>query len=77
MNACISVVYYTSKTLSNGEHPLMLRVAKDGKKKYQSLGISIPPEFWDFTKNQPKRSCPNRDAILRLITEKIKQYQDN
>lgn len=76
MNACISVVYYTSKTLSNGEHPLMLRVAKDGKKKYQSLGISIPPQFWDFTKNQPKRSCPNRDAILRLITEKTKQYQE-
>ncbi len=64
MNTCISIVYYTSKTLSNGEHPLMLRVAKDGKKKYNSIGVSIHPQFWDFTKNQPKRSCPNREAIL-------------
>lgn len=31
MNASISVVYYTSKTLKNGNHPLMLRIAKGGK----------------------------------------------
>ena len=54
----------------------MLRITKDRKSKYQSLGISIPPQFWDFTKNQPKRNCPNRDAILRLIAEKTKQYQE-
>ncbi len=76
MNASVSVVYYKNKTLSNGEHQLMLRITKDRKSKYQSLGISIPPQFWDFTKNQPKRNCPNRDAILRLIAEKTKQYQE-
>ncbi len=54
----------------------MLRITKDRKSKYQNLGISIPPKFWDFEKNQPKRNCPNRDTILRLITEKIKEYQD-
>lgn len=76
MNASVSVVYYKNKTLSNGEHPLMLRITKDRKSKYQSLGISIPPQFWDFEKNQPKRNCPNKDAILRLITEKTKEYQE-
>ena len=75
MNTSVSVVYYKNKILSNGEHPLMLRITKDRKSKYQSLGISIPPKFWDFEKNQPKRNCPNRDTILRLITEKIKEYQ--
>ena len=38
MNACISVVCYKSKTLSNGENPLMLQVSKGGKRKYQSWG---------------------------------------
>ena len=38
MDATISVVCYKSKTLSNGEHPLMLRISKDGKKKYQKFG---------------------------------------
>lgn len=37
MNATVNVVCYTSKILSNGEHPLMLRICKNGKKKYQSL----------------------------------------
>ena len=36
MNATVNVVCYTSKILSNGEHPLMLRICKDGKKKYRS-----------------------------------------
>ena len=38
MNAGISVVCYKSKILKNGESPLMLRICKDGKKNYQSLG---------------------------------------
>ena len=41
MNAIISVICYKSKTLSNGEHPLMLRVAQNGKSKYKGLGLSI------------------------------------
>lgn len=76
MNASISVICYKYKTLKNGECALMLRIIKDRKPKYQSLGLSIPPQFWDFEKNQPKRNCPNRDAILRLITEKTKEYQE-
>jgi len=49
-----NILCYKSKTLKNGENPLVIRVCKDGKKKYQSLGISVNPMFWDFTKNQPK-----------------------
>ena len=76
MNTSISVICYKYKTLKNGECTLMLRITKDRKTKYQSLGVSINPLFWDFEKNQPKRNCPNKDAILRLITEKTKEYQE-
>lgn len=76
MNASISVICYKYKTLKNGECALMLRITKERKTNYQSLGVSINPIYWDFDKNQPKRNCPNRDAILRLITEKTKVYQD-
>jgi len=34
MSAYISVVYYKSKTLSNGKNPLMLQVYRNGKHKY-------------------------------------------
>lgn len=42
----------------------MLRICKDGKKKYQSLGISVLPRYWgDFTQNKPKPNCPNKEYI--------------
>jgi len=75
MNASISVVCYKSKTLSNGEHPLMLRITKDRKPKYVSLSISIHPDNWDFTKNEPKPKCPNKDLINKIILDKKTEYQ--
>ncbi len=72
----VNVLCYKSKTLANGEHPLVIRVCKDGKKKYQSLGISIKAEYWDFSKNQPKRNCPNKEAIQQIIIQKTKEYQE-
>ena len=52
----------------------MLRVTKDRKRKYVSLGISVNPEHWDFSKNKPKAECPNREYIELLIADKIKEY---
>lgn len=75
MNASISVVCYKSKTLSNGEHSLMLRVTKDRKPMYVSLSISIHPDNWDFTKNEPKPKCPNKDIINKIILDKKTEYQ--
>ena len=43
MKATVNVLCYRSKTLSNGEHPLMICVCKDGKRKDVGLGISVDP----------------------------------
>ncbi len=75
MNASLSVVCYKSKRLSNGESPLMLQVSKGGKRQYQSLGVSVNPKFWDFSKNKPKSNCPNREYILKLILDKQTELQ--
>ena len=34
MKATVNVLCYKSKTLKNGEHPLMICVCKGGKRKY-------------------------------------------
>ena len=52
----------------------MLRVTKDRKSKYVSLGISVNPEHWKFSKNQPKSDCSNREFIELMIAEKLKAY---
>lgn len=75
MNGTVKVLCYKSKTLSNGEHPLMLCVCKDNKRKYQSLGISVNPEHWDFKNNRPNEKCPNRERIIILINERINEIQ--
>ena len=74
-NATINVVCYKWKTLANGEHPLMLRVCKDGKAKYQSLGISVNPTHWNFKKNEPKQKCPNYEHIQKIILDKKVEIQ--
>jgi integrase len=74
MNATVKVLCYKSKTLASGENPLMIRVAKNGKKTYKSLGISINPIYWDFKENKPKRNCPDREQIENLIIEKLKVF---
>ncbi|MFV0272593.1 MAG: phage integrase SAM-like domain-containing protein [Macellibacteroides fermentans] len=76
MATTVNILCYKSKTLSNGENPLMIRICKDGKKKYKSLGISVNPINWDFKKGKPKSKCPNKDAIEKLISEKKKEFTD-
>ena len=71
MSETIKVLCYKSKTLSNGEHPLMLCVCKDGKRKYQSLGISINARHWNFKANQVKEDCPDYARIQLIIDAEI------
>ena len=76
MSTTISVVCYKSKVLKNNESPLMIRICKDGKRKYESLGISLLPKYWDFKANKPTPKCPNKEYIEKLIAEKTKAYTD-
>ncbi len=75
MNATVNVLCYRSKTLSNGENPIMLRICKDGKKKYQSLKFSVNPRYWDFEKERPKRNCPNREYIEQIISTSLEKVR--
>ena len=76
MKASINVVCYKWKVLANGECPLMLRVAKDNKRTMKSLGISVNPKHWDFVKNRPKPSCPNKEYIQKIILSKEAEIQE-
>ena len=75
MSATINVVCYKWKTLANGESPLMVRVAKGGKRTMQSLGISVNSKYWDFTRNKPKPNCPNKEYIQKIILDKQRELQ--
>ncbi|WP_297071978.1 site-specific integrase [uncultured Duncaniella sp.] len=73
MNVTANIVCYKSKTLANGEHPLMVRICKDGKKKYKSLGVSVNPKYWNFERNTLKPNCPNFEYLSKLIANKTSE----
>jgi hypothetical protein len=71
----ISVILYKSKTLSTGEFPLMLRITKDRKRKYQSLKISCPEKWWDKAHELPNLKHPDRDKLISIIEKAKRPYQ--
>lgn len=75
MATTINVLCYRSKTLKNGEHPLMLCICKDRARKYTSLNLSVKAKHWNFDKNEPKPNCPNREHICLLIASKKAEYE--
>jgi len=74
-DATIRVTLYKSKTLSNGEHPLMLVVTKHRKRKYVALGISCHPDNWNFKKNELKKGHPEKLKIEAIIGKRIAELQ--
>ncbi len=73
MNTSIKPVLFTSKTLSNGEHPVMLRITKDRKPTYMSVGFSCSKEHWNFSENHPKKSHPLYKEATMMIQAKKHQ----
>ncbi|MBP9102813.1 MAG: site-specific integrase [Chitinophagaceae bacterium] len=70
MNTSVKVVLYTSKELSNGEYPVMLRIIKDRKPKYLTTGISCSKELWDAMLCIPKQRHPHHKDAKILIGKK-------
>ncbi|MEI3553499.1 MAG: Arm DNA-binding domain-containing protein [Alistipes senegalensis] len=71
MDTGVNILCYKSKTLANGAHPLMIRVCKDGKKKYVSLGVSVLPQFWDLRRTSRKRIVRTRHISKRLLRIRV------
>ena len=67
MNTTISVICYKSKTLANGEHPLMLRIIQNRKTQYKSLNISVAAKHWDFDKST--RPSRQDDELTRKVVD--------
>lgn len=68
--ASIKTLLFTSKTLKNGEHPIMLRITKDRKPKYISIGHSSSLELWDSAKDLPKKKHPLYKELVVIIEKR-------
>lgn len=71
----VDIICYKYKPLKTGELPLKIKVCKDRKTRYINLGVSTRAEHWDFEKNQPKSTCPNKELLEKLISSKISEVK--
>lgn len=67
----VKVILFISKLLKNGEHPIMLRVTKDRKTNYISVGASCHISLWDEKKNLPRKKHPLYHELSVLIDTKL------
>lgn len=70
MSSSVKVILFKGKVLKNGEHPILIRVTKDRKSSYLSIGISCSAKLWDTKENLPKRNHPDYAQIIVLIDKK-------
>lgn len=71
MKATVSAILYTSKTLANGEHPIMLRVCYNGKRSYKSLKLSCLPKDWNKDKGEVKSKHTLSNNINSIINKEL------
>ncbi len=70
--ASIEVLLYTSKVLKNGNHPIMVRLIKDRKAKYISVGENCSKELWDSKRNLPSKKHPfSKELIIKIEKTKM------
>lgn len=70
MHTSVKVILFTSKTLSNGEHPVMLRLTKERRSKYMSVGFSCSKSLWNEKVGEPIKKHPLYKEAKMLIQKK-------
>jgi site-specific recombinase XerD len=73
--ASTKLLLFSSKKLKNGEHPVVLRIIKDRKIKYISLGYSTTPPFWRDG-DLLLKDYPNSKKINHVLRKKKADMDD-
>lgn len=74
--ANITILLKMNKVDKNGNAPIYLRIIKDRKVKFISLGYKIHPDLWDKTASKVRKSHPNSARINNFIAHKIADASD-
>jgi site-specific recombinase XerD len=67
----IKIILKKDKINKSGEAPLYLRLIKDRKAKFISLGIRINPKDWNEEVSKVRKSHPNSQRMNHYIAQKI------
>ena len=69
--ATVKILLKLNKINSQGEAPLYLRIIKDRKTKFISLGVKLKEKDWNETQSVVRKSHPNSARMNNYIAHKI------
>ena len=71
----VKIILKKEKINKQGEAPLYIRIIKNRKAKYISLGIKILPKDWNEKQFKVKKSHPNSQRMNNFIAHKIAEAE--
>lgn len=74
--ASVNFVLRESKLNKAGEAPIYLRVIKDRKTRFVSIGLAVLPEHWDNAKQKVKSKHPNSARANAFLATKFAEAQN-
>lgn len=69
--ATTKIILKKNKANKNGECPLYLRIIKDRKAKFISLGVTLHPNQWNENTGRVRKSHPNSQRMNNFIAKKV------
>lgn len=73
--ASIKLILKKNKIDNSGEAPLYIRVIKDRKAKFISLGLKLAPNEWDEDKQKVKKNHKNSTRLNAFLSQKVADAQ--
>ncbi len=74
--ASVKIILMEKKVNDAGEAPVYLRIIKDRKPKYISIGLRVKPENWDSDTGQVKKPHPNMKRVNGYIAQKVAEAHE-
>ena len=72
----VKVIFNEGKINKIGEVPIWLRITKDRKPSYISLGIKVLKSQWNYETNKVRKSHPNSQWINKKIAQKVAEAEN-
>jgi integrase/recombinase XerD len=69
--ASVKLIFKENKIDINGEIPLYIRIIKDRKTKFISIGVKLKPEYWNEEDQVVKKKHPNSSRMNAYIAQKV------
>ena len=73
--ASIKLILRHNKLDKSGDAPLYIRVIKDRKTKFISLGVKLNPKVWDEDKQIVKKKHTNSTRLNAFLSQKVADAQ--